>query len=250
MHTQRKSLDSLSFVTRNAGSAEIGTWVWWVKDNRVLWSPEMYKLLEYQQGVDEASVDAFMERVEPSQRQTAVLAASEHVRTGDVPLRQVRLSLPSGGKPLVLISGMALFNEAGEVVQSMGAIVAASRLGPELRDFELPKRSVADLSRVEAGKETQHRLALSLVSTLGARPTLGTSAKALGVSSRSLQRSLENEGTSFVQVLRRVRKERAEFYLAEQKLSLVDVAPLLGFSSSSALRRALQAWELSGSELR
>ena len=67
-------------------------------------------------------------------------------------------------------------------------------------------------------------------------------AEHLHMSTRNLRRKLEQEGTSFQKVLDDVRCELAKNYLSQTQLRLEDIAPLLGFSETSNLRRAFKKW--------
>lgn len=66
-------------------------------------------------------------------------------------------------------------------------------------------------------------------------------AKRLGVTSRSLQRRLKDEGTSFQTVREDVRRELAQRYLADG-LAISEISFLLGFSEPSAFFRAFKRW--------
>lgn len=63
----------------------------------------------------------------------------------------------------------------------------------------------------------------------------------LGVTPRSLQRRLKDEGTTFVAVRDELRRELALGYLDDQ-LSIAEVSFLLGFSEASAFFRAFKRW--------
>jgi AraC-like DNA-binding protein len=66
-------------------------------------------------------------------------------------------------------------------------------------------------------------------------------AKRLGLTSRSLQRRLKDEGTSFQVVREELRRELSERYLAEG-LAIAEISFLLGFSEPSAFFRAFKRW--------
>jgi AraC-like DNA-binding protein len=66
-------------------------------------------------------------------------------------------------------------------------------------------------------------------------------AKRLGMTTRSLQRRLKDEQTSFNLVREQVRRDLTERYLAE-KLSIAEISFLLGFSEPSAFFRAFKRW--------
>jgi AraC-like DNA-binding protein len=76
----------------------------------------------------------------------------------------------------------------------------------------------------------------------GRAPSLPSVARRLGTSARSLQRRLENERTSFAQVVDHVRRERAEVALQAPDVAIGEVSWLLGFSDQSAFARAFRRW--------
>ena len=73
-------------------------------------------------------------------------------------------------------------------------------------------------------------------------PSRDDIAKAMRISSRTLQRRLQDENRSFHEVLEDVRRNLAERYLAKTDISLTDVAGLLGFSDQSSFTRAAHRW--------
>jgi AraC-like DNA-binding protein len=64
----------------------------------------------------------------------------------------------------------------------------------------------------------------------------------LRLSERTLQRRLEQEATSFAQLLDDTRRELAEQYLGRLHLSLAQAAYLLGFADQSSFFRACKRW--------
>ncbi|NVB80885.1 MAG: AraC family transcriptional regulator [Kofleriaceae bacterium] len=66
-------------------------------------------------------------------------------------------------------------------------------------------------------------------------------ARRLGLTTRSLQRRLKDEKTSFNAVREHVRRELSRKYLAQQ-LSIPEISFLLGFSEPSAFFRAFKRW--------
>ncbi|HEY6878718.1 MAG TPA: AraC family transcriptional regulator [Polyangiales bacterium] len=67
-------------------------------------------------------------------------------------------------------------------------------------------------------------------------------AALLGMSSRSLQRRLQEHGTSYAQVLRDTRRDLAMSYLVQPQCSITEIAFLLGFEDASAFARAFRSW--------
>lgn len=67
-------------------------------------------------------------------------------------------------------------------------------------------------------------------------------ADALHMSLRSLQRRLNNEGTSYKGLLDETRRELAAHYMAESHRSINEITYLLGFSEPSNFSRAFRRW--------
>lgn len=67
-------------------------------------------------------------------------------------------------------------------------------------------------------------------------------AKALCMSERTLQRRLQEEGTSFHQLIEDTRREMAQEYLGQRHLTLGQTAYLLGFADQSNFFRACKRW--------
>lgn len=73
-------------------------------------------------------------------------------------------------------------------------------------------------------------------------PTLERAAAALNLSSRTLHRRLAARGYRFREVLEKTRWEQAEIYLRDMRLSLADVALLLGYAEQSPFTHAFKRW--------
>jgi AraC-like DNA-binding protein len=67
-------------------------------------------------------------------------------------------------------------------------------------------------------------------------------ARALHVSVRTLQRKLATEGVTFHEMLDTAKSQLARAYLADPKVSITEIALLLGFSESSSFSRAFRRW--------
>lgn len=77
---------------------------------------------------------------------------------------------------------------------------------------------------------------------LAGEPSLEDVAEQMGLASWSLQRRLREQGLTFSQLVDRVRCEMATHYLRQQQLPISELAPLLGYSETSAFSRAFRRW--------
>lgn len=71
---------------------------------------------------------------------------------------------------------------------------------------------------------------------------IGSIARELGTSARTLQRRLSVAGVSYEQLLDDVRRDAAETRLADRSLSIGEVAYLIGYSEPAAFHRAFKRW--------
>ncbi len=77
----------------------------------------------------------------------------------------------------------------------------------------------------------------------GRRPGIEDVARELGLSSRTLQRRLAEDSTTFQQLLQEARRELARHYLLHSSLELNETAYLLGYEDAHSFFRAFHDWE-------
>jgi AraC-like DNA-binding protein len=76
---------------------------------------------------------------------------------------------------------------------------------------------------------------------VGGQCSLAGTARALGMSARTLQRRLRDDGTSFAELIDSLRREMATEYL-DKRLSVPEIAWLLGYAEPSAFHHAFKRW--------
>ena len=74
-------------------------------------------------------------------------------------------------------------------------------------------------------------------------PTLMDTAKALGLSRRTLARRLESEGKQFQDMLDEACNELACWYLRQTSRSVSEIAELIGFSDQGNFSRGFRKWQ-------
>ena len=77
----------------------------------------------------------------------------------------------------------------------------------------------------------------------GRRPTIEDIADELHISSRTIQRRLQDGGSSFQRVLEEARRHLARHYLNNSVLELNEAAYLLGYEDGNSFVRAFRTWE-------
>ncbi len=73
-------------------------------------------------------------------------------------------------------------------------------------------------------------------------PSRSAAATCLGISERTLQRRLQDENTSFQQLLDDTRRDLARQFLVQDQIALGQLTFMLGFADQSAFCRACQRW--------
>jgi AraC-like DNA-binding protein len=99
------------------------------------------------------------------------------------------------------------------------------------------------LDDLEKHASTVERLRSALLEALPAgEMSMPAVCRKLGVSTRTLQRRLQEEGSSFQQTLDAVRNSLAHRYLHSSSLSSAEISFLLGFEDPKSFVRAFQTW--------
>src|ERR1700694_3886511 len=108
---------------------------------------------------------------------------------------------------------------------------------------ELHERFAGEYLRHFDHAQTSYRAREVIIRRLpDGEPRRDQIAGELCMSERTLQRRLEEEATSFLQLLDDTRRELAEQYLSRLHLSLAQAAYLLGFADQRSFFRARRRW--------
>lgn len=99
------------------------------------------------------------------------------------------------------------------------------------------------LAQLETSAPLAERVRAVLLETLPAgESSIDVSARRLGLSSRTLQRNLRLEGTSYKDVVRRTREQLARHYVTNTTLAYAEIGFLIGFDEPSSFFRAFRGW--------
>lgn len=114
------------------------------------------------------------------------------------------------------------------------------RADPELR--RILEERVAELDAQQSADFVTRVSTLIRAGFLSGQVSLGQIAARLAMSSRTLKRRLQAEGTSHSQLLERSRMEMACHLLKNSRASMTQITSLLGYANSSAFSRAFSRW--------
>jgi AraC-like DNA-binding protein len=162
---------------------------------------------------------------------------------------EVRLELPRPSDP----DELGAYTEALRSPLRFDAPVSAIEIERTLLDEKVVgadpvleaamMRYVSELTARLPDEGLAGRVRRVLVESLRAgEPGVGTVARTLGTTSRTLQRRLRDEGTSFQQVLDEVRREVAVTHMRGRRATIDEIAFLLGFEKPSSFHRAFKRW--------
>jgi AraC-like DNA-binding protein len=185
-------------------------------------------------------------------RQTAELLLAAWVRTGRVATRttwspaEVRFShrAPGDAREHARFFGAPLRFATGENALVLpAALLDLPCRGTDPSLLALLDRYAADRLGLPRAATFADRARAALSEELQAGSASGRRLAArLKVSVRTLHRSLAAEGTSYRRLLDQLRLDIAERHLVDDRMSVAEVAFLLGFSEISAFHRAFKRW--------
>jgi AraC-like DNA-binding protein len=114
---------------------------------------------------------------------------------------------------------------------------------PELLAILTPALASA-LGELQAQSSTSEQVKVVLKRSLASgRPELSDVARDLGMSERTLQRRITDEGTTFRELLVTARQELGRRLLSDPSAEIDEVACLLGYQDASSFYRAFRDWE-------
>jgi len=114
---------------------------------------------------------------------------------------------------------------------------------PELLDILSPALATT-LGELQAGSSIRSQVKVVLKRTLASgRPDLSDVARDLGMSDRTLQRRITEEGATFRDLLVEARQELGRQLLADRSTDVDEIACLLGYQDTTSFYRAFRIWE-------
>lgn len=98
-------------------------------------------------------------------------------------------------------------------------------------------------SRIATPRDVVRKVGEILATSFGERhPNIEAVARALGMSTRTLQRRLGEEGVTYAHVVARARAETARRMLEESTRKIGEIAQTIGYSNAGHFTRAFLRW--------
>ncbi len=128
--------------------AHMGSWIWDLRRNRVIWSNELYRILGYDPDSDLPSIEAFFARVHPMDLARARESTRRAMETGVPEMFQYRLLLPGNRVREVLANAAYLFDDKGVLQRAVGTVL----------DLTSSRQALGENRRIRALLEETQRL--------------------------------------------------------------------------------------------
>ena len=192
----------------------------------------------YTQPSTEADIPALQDT-----RLSVFLRMCRDIYGPELPVREVQLSHPAQACAYEHYFGCPV-RYGGDVSGLTFALDTVHKVLPAVNQ-DLAKandRILLDLDYFLTGTKMTHQVRRAIVRELTSGKVSATDvARELALAPRTLQRKLQEEGTTYKDVLDEVRKQLAQRYLKSGK-KLGEVTYLTGFANQSAFSRAYKGW--------
>lgn len=158
----------------------------------------------------------------------------------------VRVSYPegadTGGREGLLEAPISFGCPENQLVWDAGWLDRAQPYANSLTATMVREMCERMLATVRSETGTAGIVARMLVEQPGRFPGIEELAQRLRITSRTLRRKLQSEGTSYASILASVRKSLAIEYLRTTRMKTEEIAEALGFSDVANFRHAFRKW--------
>jgi len=119
---------------------------------------------------------------------------------------------------------------------------SARNVRPDPAVGEVMRRFLEQMPSPGTDGSIRARVRREIVEALPETPSVEEVARTLGMSERTLQRRLVEAGTSWAQLLDELRSDLAARHLEDTRMSIGEIAFVLGFRSQGSFTRAFKRW--------
>ncbi len=142
--------DCPSAQTTTLGAAQVGTWEWDGRTNRVIWSQETERIFGLPPGTFDGSYEGFLALVHPDDRHCLSAAITKAVHDHSPYRVEHRIITPSGATRWVACRGRATGSESEPVSGMMGTVEDITAR----KDFELSQQAIRDTLETHVRERT------------------------------------------------------------------------------------------------
>src|SRR5262245_27096307 len=111
---------SEAYMAEGQRLTRTGSWALNVTTNRCFWSPELFRILEFDPASTDPSISTFLRRVHPSDRSVVQQNIDLAIRTGKDFAQEYRLLLDGGTTKYIHSVGHPITNKVGKIVEIIG----------------------------------------------------------------------------------------------------------------------------------
>ncbi len=177
---------------------------------------------------------------------SASLATITFAAGSPPPILEVHLSYPAPDHaPLYreLTAAPVRFDQEENLVRMDPEILRTPLLLANPQIVEVCLRQCHELmSNLRKSGPTVGLIRRLIAGSPGNFPSAEQAARKLGMSTRTLRRRLSNSDTSYSKVLKEMKAELAMGYLTSTRLSIDEIAGLLGYAETTSFRRSFKKW--------
>ena len=112
---------SEAYMAEGQRLTRTGTWALNVATKRCFWSPELFRILDFDPASTDPSISTFLDRVHPSDRRAAQQDIDLAIHTSRDFAQNYRLLLDGGTTKFVHSIGHPVTNKFGETIEIIGA---------------------------------------------------------------------------------------------------------------------------------
>jgi PAS domain S-box-containing protein len=113
---------SEAYMAEGQRLTRTGTWALNVVTKRCFWSPELFRILEFDPASTDTSISTFLDRVHPSDRSAVQQNIDRAIHTGEGFAQNYQLLLGVGTTKYVHSKGHPVTNKFGEIMEIIGAV--------------------------------------------------------------------------------------------------------------------------------
>ncbi|HEU4451755.1 MAG TPA: PAS domain-containing protein, partial [Longimicrobium sp.] len=149
-HRLRESMETQ--LAEAQALARLGSWEWWVEEDRIRWSDQMYRVYGMESG-DPVTLESFLARVHPEDRARMRETVGASLRSGEPFELEHRIVRPDGAVRLLQARGRVERGPGGARMSGTGQDVTEERAAAEAE-----RRLAVEQGAREAAEASRRRL--------------------------------------------------------------------------------------------